>query len=129
MKYLISIVLTITVILTIGRDLLPFQNSMFTSHDSSQPARIVEFVYNIQHLQLPPRIAPHWSFGLGFPVFNFYAPTAYWITSLINIIGLSVIDSLKLSYLLSMVLASIGMYLFLKNFFKPMPSVCLIHHR
>ncbi len=121
-KYLFLIV-CIAVILLFGRNLNPFDTTTFIVHDETQPARILEFVFNLQHNGYPPRIAPHMSFGLGYPIFNFYAPAAYWITSLLYIGGLNVASALELSYLLALLTAYIGMYLLLKRYFNEYVSI------
>ncbi len=90
---------------------------MFDFHDESQPARIQQFVLNLKSLQIPPRIAPNMSFNLGYPVFNHYAPFSYWLTSFINVIGFDVVDSLKLSFLLAIILSFSFCFLFLREFF------------
>ncbi|KKP52529.1 MAG: hypothetical protein UR42_C0006G0005 [Candidatus Roizmanbacteria bacterium GW2011_GWA2_33_33] len=96
---------------------------MFTFHDSTQPARIQQFVLELRQLHIPPRIAPDFNFKLGFPVFNFYAPFSYWLTGLINLTGFDIVSSLKLSFLLALLVGFTGSYLFLKNFFDFYPSL------
>lgn len=110
------------VIFFLGKNLLP-SNTMFQFHDETQGARVQEFTYNIQYGMIPPRIAPHFSFHLGYPVFNFYAPFSYWVTSSLHILGLDVADSLKMSFLLAVVVAFIGMYAFLRLYFRFAPSL------
>lgn len=90
-------------------------NMMFDFHDSSQAPRISEFIFNINTLHIPPRIAPHWSFELSFPVFNYYAPFSYWVTSIIALMT-SIAASIKLSFLLATVIGCIGMYLLIRLF-------------
>lgn len=123
MRKLFFIIVFIGVIFFLGRNLNPFDLRMFTVHDDTQAARISEFVFNLKSGMIPPRIAPHLSFGLGFPVFNYYAPFAYWITSFLNLIGFSIPMALKLSFLLSIVVAFLGMYIFLKLFFHKTASL------
>jgi hypothetical protein len=101
-----------------GHSLSIFNGQMFEFHDASQPARIQQFTLNIKTLHIPPRLAPDISFGMGMPVFNFYAPTAYWITSAINLLGFSVIDALKLSFLMALLGSFVFAFLFLRNHFK-----------
>lgn len=121
-RLLIFIVLALLIFL-LGRNLNPFSDKMFNFHDMTQLARISEFTYNIKNLQIPPRMAPHFSFNFGYPVFNFYAPFSYWITSLINLLGFDVIASLKLSFLLALSLSFIFMFKFLRLFFSFISSV------
>ncbi|MBI3366080.1 hypothetical protein HY041_00430, partial [Candidatus Roizmanbacteria bacterium] len=82
MKKTIFCIIFVFIVFFFGRNLNPFSNSMFTFHDETQPARIEQFVLDLKNLQIPPRFAPDFSFKLGYPVFNFYAPTSYWITSI-----------------------------------------------
>jgi len=104
-------------VLIIARELNPFDSSMFIGHDETQAARVLEFSFNIQKGIIPPRIAPHFSFNLGYPIFNYYAPTAYWITSFIHLAGSGVAQSLELSFILALGMGGIGMFLFLNNYF------------
>lgn len=118
-----AVIVFIAFILLIGRNLWPFSQQMFDFHDMSQPARIAEFTFNLTNIKIPPRIAPHWSYNLSFPVFNFYAPFAYWVTSIINIFGFNVTDSLKLSFLLALAGSSLTMFLFLNLLFGTLPAL------
>ncbi len=123
MKKLFLAVTILSIIFFLGRNLNPFSSSMFTFHDSTQPARIQQFVSELKHLHIPPRIAPDFNFGLGFPVFNFYAPFPYWLTGLINLIGFDVVSSLRISFLLTLLVGFFGGYLFLINFFDFYPAL------
>ncbi|MFN4212993.1 MAG: 6-pyruvoyl-tetrahydropterin synthase-related protein, partial [Microgenomates group bacterium] len=116
------IILLFIIISSLGRHLLP-NNYFFTFHDSTQPARIQQFVKELKNFHIPPRVAPDMNYQLGYPVFNFYAPASYWITSVINIIGFDVVNSLKLSFLLALIVGFLGTYLFFKKFFDFLPSI------
>jgi len=105
-------------VIIFGRDLNPFDSKAFTGHDETQAARVIEFGRELKNGHVPPRISSNMSFGLGYPIFNFYAPTAYWITTLISFIGFSVSQALKLSYLLALVMSLLGMYYFLRGYVK-----------
>lgn len=117
MKKIIVLITLLVLTFTIGRNLLPFKDQMFDFHDETQPARIQQFVLNLKSLHIPPRIAPNMSFSLGYPVFNHYAPFSYWISSFINMLGFDIIDSLKLSFLLAIILSFLFGLLFLQEFF------------
>lgn len=123
MRKLIFFSVLLGVLLLYGRDLNPFSSSMFTFHDETQPARIKEFALNLSNLKIPPRIAPDFSFKLGYPIFDIYAPASYWITTLIHMLGPDIVNALKLSFLLSILLGFMGMYLFLKEYFDFFPAV------
>ncbi|MBI4004840.1 hypothetical protein HY358_01745, partial [Candidatus Roizmanbacteria bacterium] len=97
--------------------------AMFEFHDETQAARIQQFALSLQYLKIPPRVAPDFSFGMGYPIFNFYAPASYWITSAFHLVGLDIVASLKLSFLLSIIAAFVFSFFFLRNFFKFFPSL------
>lgn len=108
-KIFFSLVIFI-IIFYLGKRLLP-SNIVFDYHDSTQPARVKEFTSSLLKGRVPPRIAANFSFNLGYPVFNYYAPTAYWISSVIHLLGFDPINSVKISFLLATVIAFVGMYL------------------
>lgn len=112
-EILIFCVVLLLIPLTFGKIFLPSQ-TMFDFHDSSQAPRVAEFGYNLKTLHIPPRIAPHWSFELGFPVFTYYAPFSYWLTTFISFI-FSIPNSIKLSFLLAILVAFSGMFLLIKK--------------
>lgn len=101
----------------LGRELSPLDPHFFTVHDNTQAARIQEFALNLKNGIIPPRLAPNFSFQHGFPVFNFYAPFAYWVGSLFHIAGLSSVISLKMVFLLGLLGSFISFFLFGSLFF------------
>lgn len=117
MKRIVFFITLAAIIVFFGRNLNPLSQKMFTFHDETQAARVQQFVVNLKNLQIPPRIAPDFSFKLGYPIFNHYAPFSYWITSFMHLVGISVIDSLKLSFLLAIIISLISMFLLLRIFF------------
>ncbi len=117
MHKILLILTLVLVVFILGRNLNPLANTMFEFHDITQPARIQQFTQDLKHLQIPPRMTPDFSFGLGYPVFNFYAPASYWITSIFSMIGIDPVNSLKLSFLLCLITAFLFTYLFLRNYF------------
>lgn len=122
-KTLVFFLSIILMIVFFGKNLNPFSSRMFQFHDETQPARIQQFTSNLKNLEIPPRIAYDFNQKKGYPVFNFYSPFSYWITSLINITGFNIINSIKLSFLLALLTAFLGTYLFLKLFFDFYPAV------
>lgn len=113
----------VVIILALGRNLNPFDSVSFMGHDSTQAARVQQFLVNLSHGVIPPRLAPDFSFGLGFPVFTFYAPAAYWITSFIAFFGFSIPSALEVSYLLALIVAYGTSFLFLRSYFSFWASI------
>lgn len=117
------IILLLLLLVVFGRYLNPLNERMFLAHDETQAARIHQFNLNIQHGIIPPRIAPDFSFGLGYPVFNYYAPFPYWVAQFFLSIGFSILSAMKITYLLAILIGWGGMYLFLRRFFPFYPSL------
>ncbi len=123
MKRAILAVFLLVIISWLGRQLNPYTLQMFTFHDQTQPARLHQFIKNLFLLNLPPRIAIDFNYGLGYPVFNFYAPAAYWLTSVFNIIGFDIVGALKLSFLTALVIGFIGAYCLFNLYFSFFPGL------
>lgn len=111
------------VIILLGKNLNPLQPVMFDFHDETQPGRILDFAINLKNGIIPPRMAPTYSYNLGYPMFNFYAPFAYWITTIIHLLGLNILAALKVSFFLSIFGAFSFMFLFLRKHFSLFPSL------
>lgn len=109
-------------VMVIGKNLLP-SDTMFTFHDQTQYARIMEYAYSLKTLHIPPVFAPHFNFGIGYPVFLFYAPLAYFITALIHIVGIDVVTALRLSFLAGLMFGCVGMYQWLRLRFSRTSSL------
>jgi uncharacterized membrane protein len=63
----------------------------------------------------PVRWVADLGFGYGYPLFNFYAPFAYYVGSVLNIFGLDVLFSTKLMMALGIVLSGFSMYFLAKE--------------
>lgn len=122
-KYSFLFAVLVIAVFILGRNLSPFSGRMFTGHDETQAARVYEFTYNLDQGKIPPRVAPHFSYGLSYPIFNFYAPFSYWITSGINTFVRDIPVSLKLSYMLALAVGFAGMTLYLRRFFSLYASI------
>lgn len=123
MKKIIFAIVLLLIVFFLGRNLNPFSPNMFTFHDETQPARVQQFVLNLKNFKIPPRVAPDFSFKLGFPVFNYYSPFSYWVTSGINLLGIAIAPALKISFLLTIIIGFIFMFKFAGLFFDFYPSL------
>ncbi len=117
-KKIAFIALLLVTIFILGRDLNPLKKEMFTFHDQTQIGRALGFAQSLKAGHIPPRVDPNFSFHMGYPLYNYYAPTAYWITSIPILSGIYPVTAMKLSFMLSMVVACIGMFAWLRNRFN-----------
>src|SRR3989344_2283366 len=111
------LLLLVVVVVLLGKQLNPFSPQIFLFHDVTQAARITEFKYAFLSGQILPRIAPHFSFNLGYPIFTFYAPGAYIISNIFSLFNFSPPDVIQVSFLASILVGLIGAdFFFKKNF-------------
>jgi len=82
-----------------------------TSDGAMHLARIASYYKEITRGQFPVRWAGDLNYGYGTPIFNFFHPLPYMITSIMVGLGASLTLALKLSFLLSFIFSGIGMYL------------------
>src|SRR3990167_1709125 len=92
-------------------------NGFFPMHDDTQPSRVFEMASALKDGMFPVRWSADLGFGYGYPIFNFYAPLAYYIGALFNIIGFNSLDATKLMMILGIVLSGFSMYILAKEFF------------
>ena len=105
-----------TFLILLGKGFLLFSGDMFGFHDITQAGRVSDFALNLRSFQIPPRIAPSFSFGMGYPIFNHYAPFAYWITAGLHVLGFTIPAALKVSFLAAVMVGGVGMYYLLKEY-------------
>ncbi|MDP1743371.1 MAG: 6-pyruvoyl-tetrahydropterin synthase-related protein [Candidatus Amesbacteria bacterium] len=72
----------------------------------------------IQTKNFPCRWSPDAGLGYGEPVFNFYGQFPYWIGEIFRIMKLSVLDSVKANFILSILASSMAMYFLARKFWS-----------
>ncbi len=93
-----------------------FRSGYFTHHDNIQIIRIFEMRRCILDLQIPCRWVPDMGYGYGFPLFNYYAPSVYYLGAILSF-ALGYIGAAKMLFFLSFVVGFLGMFVFSKLFF------------
>jgi len=94
----------------------------YEPHDLHHLADIYQMFRAMASGQLPPRLGPDFSFGYGYPLFNFYYLLPFYLgVAWYWLIG-SLTASFKFVFLLSVFLSVFGMYLFLREFVKKFPA-------
>src|SRR3989344_812108 len=95
----------------------------FTVHDDQQIARLFLFDKSLRTGQLPPRWVDELGFGFGYPLFIFYPPFVYMLGEIYHLLGLGIIDSIKLVFFSSFLFSALAMYLLAKSLFGKIPAV------
>src|SRR3989338_6324726 len=83
----------------------------FPMHDDTQVARVFEMGKMLGSGVFPVRWVPDLGYGYGYPIFNFYAPLAYYIGGAFILLGFDALLATKLMMILGILLASVFMYL------------------
>ncbi len=94
-----------------------FYPGFFPIHDDTQVARVFEMTKSLKGGMFPVRWVSDLGYGLGYPIFNFYAPLSYYFGSIFNLAGLDALSATKIMMGFGIILAGIFMYLFAKELF------------
>lgn len=114
---LILLVLTIPALLPV---LAP---GFFPMHDNTQPSRVFEMAKALTDGMFPVRWSSDLGFGYGYPLFNYYAPLAYYVGALFNLVGFNALDATKIMLVLGFIISALSMYIFAKEFLGKFSAV------
>jgi len=89
----------------------------FSMQDDLHLFRLSEFDLCLKSGQIPCRYSPNSALGFGSPVFNFYPPFTYAFAEIFHLLEFSLINSLKIIYILPLFFGPIYLYLFTKKYF------------
>jgi len=110
-------------IITIPAFVSILNNNYFTMHDDQHIARLYLLVTGIQQGSLFPRWVDMLGFGYGYPLFNFYPPLIYYVSSIFYFLGFSLISSIKLMIISGFLLSATGAYLLIKKMMGRLPAI------
>lgn len=100
-----------------------FNGKLFSVHDDTQPARVLQLANALKDSHIPPRWSKDLGYGLGYPLFNFYAPLPYYIGAGVYLISNNIIYSTLAMYLIGIIIAPISMYFLLKKIFGSLSAI------
>jgi len=85
-------------------------SGFFPIHDDTQVARVYEMGKALSDGMFPVRWAADLGYGYGYPIFNFYAPLAYYFGGALNLLGLDALVSTKIMMIVGIILSGVFMY-------------------
>lgn len=88
----------------------------FPMHDDTQVARVYEMKQALSDGQFPVRWVSDLGYNYGYPIFNFYAPFAYYVGGFLAVFGLDALMATKLMMIIGVLFAGISMYLLAREF-------------
>ena len=90
----------------------------FNTDDASwMIIRFSAFFASLADGQIPVRFLEGLNFGYGYPVANFLYPGFMYLATLLHLVGLGFVDSIKVLLILSIILSGIFTFLWLKTLF------------
>src|SRR6266403_5699862 len=92
-----------------------FVAGFFPIHDDTQVARVFEMNKALGDGLFPVRFVSDLGYGYGYPIFNFYAPFAYYIGGVVAFFTDALIAT-KAMMVFGFILSGIFMYFFAKEF-------------
>src|SRR3989344_7449917 len=107
--------LLILLVLTLPTFAFMLRPGIYTMHDF-HVFRQYEFDKCVKAKTFPCRWSPDAGLGYGEPVFNFYGQFPYWIGEIIHFLGFQFIDTVKLLFILSLVLSAFTMFAFARTY-------------
>lgn len=108
--------LLIILVLSIPAVWALFVPGFFGASDDLHIGWLYEMNQALQLGQIPPRFVPDLSFGFGYPLFDFVFPLPFYLGEIFHSLGFSLIDSIKIVFLLTIPFSAVFMYKFLKEF-------------
>lgn len=104
-------------ILTIPTFYQLLRPGFFFMQDDLQAFRTLEMFKCFSDFQIPCRWIPDMGYQYGYPQFNFYPPSVYYLGAFFHLFSIQFIDSVKILFILGYVLSTLFMFVFLKTFF------------
>ena len=96
----------------------------YDSHDGLLNVhRLFELEKCLADGQIPCRWVPDMGAGYGYPLFNYYPPLPSVLAEGFRLLGASLLDAVKWTFLLGLVVAALGMFRLAATFFGPAGGV------
>lgn len=89
----------------------------FPMHDDTQVARVYEMGKALSDGMFPVRWVADLGYGYGYPIFNFYAPLAYYIGGIFTLLGFDALFATKMMFGMGVFISGVFMYFLAKELF------------
>ena len=107
----------LTLIFTIPTFYQLIRPGFFFMQDDLQAMRVYQMFRCFQDFQIPCRWVPDMGYQYGYPQFLYYPPSVYYLGALLHLLGIQIIDSVKILFILGYIFSTLAMFIFLKAFF------------
>ena len=113
----------ILVLVSIPASLSLLQKGMYEPHDLHHLADIWQMYRAFETGQIPPRLGPDFTWGFGYPLFNFYYHLPFYLGAVFYALFGSLVLSFKLVFFASILTSVFGMYLLARLYLNKLPSL------
>jgi hypothetical protein len=94
----------------------------FPMHDDLQAFRVYEMDRCFDDWQIPCRWVPDAGYQYGYPQFNYYPPSVYYVGAVLHRLGIQYIDTVKLLFVAGYIVAAITMFMLVRSIFGDWPG-------
>ncbi len=94
----------------------------FPMQDDLQAFRLQQMDKCFADFQIPCRWVPDAGFQYGYPQFNYYPPSVYYLGEILHLIGFQFIDVVKMLFVWGFILAATTCFIFLRSLFGDWPA-------
>lgn len=113
---LTNIWVVVLLLIAISPSFIPLMRSgYFYMQDDLQAFRIHQMNECFEDGQIPCRWVPDAGYQYGYPQFNFYPPSVYYIGEVIHLVGFSITNTVKIMFILGYILSALAMYVLVKD--------------
>jgi len=119
-KNIVWIVLLVLLIIPTFWKLL--RPGFFSMQDDLQAFRIYEIDKCFDDGQIPCRWVPDAGYRYGYPQFNYYPPSVYYVGAVMHRIGVQYIDAVKILFVLGYIVSALTMFLLVNSLLGPYPA-------
>ena len=100
-------VILIVLVLSLGAIRGFLSPGLFPIHDETQVERVYQMSEALKDGQFPVRWVEDLGYGYGYPIFNFYAPLAYYFGGFLTLIGFNALVAAKLMMIFGILLSGV----------------------
>jgi hypothetical protein len=90
----------------------------FSMYDDMQVIRLQQMDLCVRDGQIPCRWVPDLGYGYGYPLYQYYAPLPYYVMEAFHLFGFTFIDSVKIGFILSVLLSAFFFFKLARRFFS-----------
>ena len=94
----------------------------FSMQDDLQAFRIQQLDKCLDDGQIPCRWVPDAGYGYGYPQFNYYPPSVYYVGAILHRVGFQYIDTVKILFVLAYIASALAMFVLIDSLLGSWPA-------